>query len=299
MAQLLLNSNMITLSGLAFWHHRRMNDARAPLVRFVGMSLANLDWLSDELRDKLNQDPLGRREPLSVEAQVAMGLYRLSHGTTYVTIGHVFSIGKETADRASGRFVNAILKVFRKRTVLADQWMAIKDSFKRRHGIPQIVGAINGTHIPLAIPPHDDRKGWASIVFQCVVGGAGTCRLLPKRLRAGACRLQEEPSNLQELSLASFQTIKSEDSPGQSKPDSEYIIQTILVEPIVIMSDLNPSSFKLVTKKLDVNNFSTWRWGIITALGYKNVDDYILDEHTAEMKNSPDYRCGKKNCLSR
>ncbi|KNZ54418.1 uncharacterized protein VP01_2954g5 [Puccinia sorghi] len=60
------------------------------------------------------------------------------------------------------------------------------------------------------------------------------------------------------------------------------------------MSELDPSSIKLVTEKLDVDNFSAWRWGIITALGYKNLDDYILEEHTAEMKNSADYRQKKK-----
>ena len=77
------------------------------------MSLADFMWLSDELRDELAQDPLGRGDPLTVEAQVAVGLYRLGHGATYVTIGHVFNIGKEIADKASGRFVNSLLKVFR------------------------------------------------------------------------------------------------------------------------------------------------------------------------------------------
>ncbi|KNZ52322.1 hypothetical protein VP01_3619g2 [Puccinia sorghi] len=37
--------------------------------------------------------------------------------TLCVTIRHVFSIRTETADKASGRFVNAILKLFRKRAV--------------------------------------------------------------------------------------------------------------------------------------------------------------------------------------
>ncbi|KNZ63550.1 uncharacterized protein VP01_1129g7 [Puccinia sorghi] len=40
------------------------------------------------------------------------------------------------------------------------------------------------------------------------------------------------------------------------------------------MTEYNPSSIKLVTRKLDVDNFSAWRWGIITALGYKNLDNY-------------------------
>jgi hypothetical protein len=55
-------------------------------------------------------------------------------------------------------------------------------SFEQRHGVPQIVGAIDGTHIPVAIPADDNwkgyinRKSWASIVFQCVVDGEGNFR---------------------------------------------------------------------------------------------------------------------------
>jgi hypothetical protein len=63
-----------------------------------------------------------------------------------------------------------------------EQWDLISDSFEEFHGIPNIVGAIDGTHIPLAIPPNDEwkgyinRKSWASIVFQCVVDGDGNFR---------------------------------------------------------------------------------------------------------------------------
>jgi hypothetical protein len=63
-----------------------------------------------------------------------------------------------------------------------DLWDEIKASFEQRHGIPNIVGAIDGTHIPLAMPPADNwkgyinRKSWPSIVFQCVVDGDGNFR---------------------------------------------------------------------------------------------------------------------------
>lgn len=56
------------------------------------------------------------------------------------------------------------------------------DSFERRRGIPQVVGTIDGTHIPVATPADDDwkgyinGKGWASIVFQCVVDAEGNFR---------------------------------------------------------------------------------------------------------------------------
>jgi hypothetical protein len=174
------------------------------------MSLADFNWLADELRGELQQDLMGRGAPLSVEAQVAVGLYRLGHGASYVTIGHVFNVGKETADKASGRFVNAVLNILRKRAVgyvfslfvlvclkannslallssyppldRTDQWDEIKESFERRRGIPNVVGAIDGTHIPIVIPPNDEwkgyinRKSWASISIQCVVDGQGNFR---------------------------------------------------------------------------------------------------------------------------
>ncbi|POV99457.1 hypothetical protein PSTT_13770 [Puccinia striiformis] len=117
------------------------------------------------------RDPLRRGDPLSVEAQVAVGLYRLGHGSTYVTIGHIFNIGKETADNASARFVTAVLAKFRIKAISfphlnnTSQWAEIEESFENKHGIPGIVGAIDGTHVPLRKPPNDRWKSWASIVF--------------------------------------------------------------------------------------------------------------------------------------
>ncbi|KNZ44596.1 hypothetical protein VP01_8g16 [Puccinia sorghi] len=151
------------------------------------------------------QSVLWKSFPLLFMAQEAVGLYRHGHGSSHVTIRHVFNIEKEMADKALGRFVNAILKVFRKHVVRwafiftshcffvlmfflplsfppldqPDQWSAIMDSFKNRRGMPKIVGAIDGTHIPISNLPHDEWKGYinrkssASIVFQCVVDGKG------------------------------------------------------------------------------------------------------------------------------
>ncbi|POW11808.1 hypothetical protein PSTT_04985 [Puccinia striiformis] len=166
-------------------------DTRIPVTRFVEyfrMSLEDFMWLSDELHQELQLDPLGRGQPLSVEAQVAVGLYRLAHGTSYLTIGHVCQIGKETADNATARFVRAVLKVLHTSAIgypsldRTDLWDDIAASFEERQGIPHVVGAIDGTHIPISLPPGDtwkgyiNRKSWSSIVFQCVVDGEGNFR---------------------------------------------------------------------------------------------------------------------------
>jgi hypothetical protein len=65
-----------------------------------------------------------------------------------------------------------------------DLWQEIMDTFESRHGIPGIVGAIDGTHIPIAMPAtsvdgwkgYVNRKSWPSIIFQCVVDGDGNFR---------------------------------------------------------------------------------------------------------------------------
>ncbi|KNZ57060.1 uncharacterized protein VP01_2252g2 [Puccinia sorghi] len=74
--------------------------------------------------------------------------------------------------------------------------------------------------------------------------------------------------------------IESNSCKNTSVQESESKVQKklFIVETIIVMSELYSSSTKLVTTNLDVNNFSTWHWGIITALGYKNLDDYILEE---------------------
>ncbi|KNZ61108.1 hypothetical protein VP01_1450g5 [Puccinia sorghi] len=130
------------------------------------------------------QDPLGCGQPLSVAAQVGVGLYRLAHGTSFVTMAHVFRISKETADKAPGRFVNAVSKLFCFCAISfpslekPEDWCEIMASFERCQGIPWVVGAIDGTHIPIVMPPNNNwksyinRKSWPSIVLHG--GGAGS-----------------------------------------------------------------------------------------------------------------------------
>ncbi|PLW21076.1 hypothetical protein PCANC_07330 [Puccinia coronata f. sp. avenae] len=116
-----------TLNYMAVWHHLHLQQTlqeriyiRAPRQAFMRppqWEPWNNNQPTSPISGAFPHDPLGQGQPLSVEAQVAVGLYRLGHGATYVTIVHVFSIGKETADKALGRFVIAVLKTFRKRAI--------------------------------------------------------------------------------------------------------------------------------------------------------------------------------------
>jgi hypothetical protein len=71
-----------------------------------------------------------------------------------------------------------------------DEWDKIKESFESWHGIPDVVGAIDGTHIPLSMPPGDRWKGyinhknWPLLVFQCVVDSDGNFRDVSMRFHS-------------------------------------------------------------------------------------------------------------------
>ncbi|KNZ64582.1 hypothetical protein VP01_10129g1, partial [Puccinia sorghi] len=156
-----------------------------------------------------HKDPVGHSQPFSVEEQVGVGLYWLAHGTTYVTIAHVFCIGKETADKASGRFVNAVIKVFgferlSELTSLflfpfdmtfvlncaptlfeasnlltmpqigAKEWSLLRGAKEYHWFLGQLMGHIYPSScLDENWKSYINQKSWASIVFQCVVDGDG------------------------------------------------------------------------------------------------------------------------------
>ncbi|MBW0470405.1 hypothetical protein O181_010120 [Austropuccinia psidii MF-1] len=96
-------------------------------------------------------------------------------------MGLLFNVGKATDYQVSKSLVQAILEALHDSTIIfpaaddVEKWAEIKESFRLRQGLRNIIGAIDGTHIPI-IPPTNDqwnayvnRKGWHLIVFQCIV----------------------------------------------------------------------------------------------------------------------------------
>ncbi|KNZ57912.1 hypothetical protein VP01_2040g3 [Puccinia sorghi] len=143
--------------------------------------------------------PPSRGQPLTVESQVGVSLYRLAHGTSYVTIGHMFSIAKETADKASGCFVNAILKVFSFPSLdKANEW---RDIILRCGKVSlKWWGLLMGCTYQSNCHPTTTRSCTLTAkaghqYYHISVGGAGSmhdshlfrCSILGQSLRPGAC----------------------------------------------------------------------------------------------------------------
>lgn len=137
-------------------------------------------YLCEELRPYLmpKENPVwnnSRRTPL--EKQIAVALYKLASCAEYRVVGSVFGIHKSTVKKILHKFVEAInLHLMRKIIVFPNKEEAVEicKNFEKKCHLPQIIGCIDGTHIPILAPAVGrkdflNRKGWTSIVLQAVV----------------------------------------------------------------------------------------------------------------------------------
>lgn len=108
---------------------------------------------------------------------VAVGLYKLSSCAENRIIANQFGIHQSTARKCIINFVMALNKVMLKKYIhfpSEDECKHLSDGFKERCCIPNIIGAIDGCHIPVSAPSEGysdfvNRKGWTSIVLQGIV----------------------------------------------------------------------------------------------------------------------------------
>jgi len=142
------------------------------------MKKSTFQYICEELRPMFESgEPLLKspRKPLNVEKKVAVLLYYLA-SCEYRVVGNVIGIHKSTVWKCLHAVVRAI------NTILLPKWITMPGEteykiisfYDNLINIPQIIGAVDGTHIPV-LPPFEgyrdyiNRKEWPSIVLQGVV----------------------------------------------------------------------------------------------------------------------------------
>ena len=133
------------------------------IVRLVSPDLAKADT--------------NMRKALSVEKRIAVVLWRLATGDTYWSTSLQFGVGRTTALKAKKEFCKILAKKageFIKFPITEAEATVKICSFTNKSPFPQVVGAIDGTHIPLKSVPrrqrveYFNRKQDYSIVLQGV-----------------------------------------------------------------------------------------------------------------------------------
>ncbi|XP_036067194.1 protein ALP1-like, partial [Oryzias melastigma] len=117
------------------------------------------------------------RQPVAVKKRIAIAIYKLAACAEYRVVAETFGVSKTTVHRCVYGVCEAICHKLMKKFITLPKEEEAQQIAQRNyesHGLPQIYGAIDGSHIPIRAPrdgyrDYVNRKGWASIVLQAVV----------------------------------------------------------------------------------------------------------------------------------
>jgi len=137
------------------------------------MSKDIFNYLCRELQPHISKKHAHMREPVSVERRLAITLWRLATNIEYRSISQLFGLGRSTICTIVLETCKAITEVLLPKYVKIPQDKSCKeavDGFDRL-GFSQVVGAVNGTHIPIICPVENatdyyNCKGLHSTIMQ-------------------------------------------------------------------------------------------------------------------------------------
>ncbi|KAK2863754.1 hypothetical protein Q7C36_002908 [Tachysurus vachellii] len=146
-----------------------------------GVSPETFEYICSRMKHVMERRNTNYRLFVPIQKRVAIAIWKLATGGEYKTISHLFGVGLSTVFNCVQEFCNAVITMlppYHIRFPDADKLLEMSTFFNNRWRVPQCVGAIDGTHIPIIARedrPQDyyNRKGWHSVVLQAVVDGKG------------------------------------------------------------------------------------------------------------------------------
>lgn len=132
----------------------------------VGKRLFN--FLCKSLGRYLKRKDTRWRKAVPVRRRVAIALKKLATGMRHRDIGHKFEVGKTTVTR----IVHEFCEVIQQRLMpLAVRWPSVTRMIdleaQCKHGIPNVVGAIDGSYIPITPPKQSITAEKDTMPFSC------------------------------------------------------------------------------------------------------------------------------------
>ena len=134
-------------------------------------------YLCQQLRPYIERSNTRLRDAVSLEKRVAITLWTLASPVEYRTVSHLFGVGRSTVCEIFNETCEAIVEHLLHQYITfpsVERQQQFISNFERKWGVPQCIGAIDGSHIPVSPPSmcHTDyynRKGWYSVLVQAVV----------------------------------------------------------------------------------------------------------------------------------
>ena len=141
------------------------------------MDVSTFEYLCGTLAPDLKRQDTSMRLAIPVEVKVAVSISRLATGNSIQCIADLYRIGLSSSQVAVSQFCGAIKKNLLRKFI---NWPSpstmdrYAQEFQDLQQIPYVVGAVDGSHIPIVAPrlhapDYYNRKGFHSILLQGVV----------------------------------------------------------------------------------------------------------------------------------
>ena len=127
------------------------------------MSRRTFQFVVNQVRNSVEKRDSRFREAVSIEERVAVALWRLASGNAYRTVSFTFGIGKSTAVEITNSVIHILNELY-------EDWITFPASVQETgeaiqrfsdnnlFNILQILGAIDGSHIPIKSPKHNKES---------------------------------------------------------------------------------------------------------------------------------------------
>ena len=137
------------------------------------MSRDTFIYLCQRQSPALCRKDTAMRHPVTVEQCIAITLCCLATPSEYRTIAHVFGVARSTVCEIIHETCDAIVSTLLQTYITfpsGQQLDGVVEAFSAKWGVPQCVGAIDGSHAPIAAPLNNhadyyNRKGF--ILWYC------------------------------------------------------------------------------------------------------------------------------------
>ena len=171
------------LEGPQFWFEQMVLNQYTDNIwrEHFRISRETFQFLCHLVGPHLVRQDTNMRRAIPAEKRIAVALWRPATGDSYRTTGLVFGVGRCTALKLKDEFCAALLinaKEFIKFPKREGETRRAIEAFQEISCFPQVVGAIDGSHIPIIAPKNDpndyyNRKQFHSEVLQAVADAQG------------------------------------------------------------------------------------------------------------------------------
>ena len=141
------------------------------------MDVSTFEYLCSTLAPAMQRQDTNMRLAVPVQVKVAVSISRLATGNSMQSIADLYKIGLSTSQLAVSQFNVAVKSILLQKFL---RWPSptvmekFAQEFQDIHNIPYVIGAVDGSHIPIVAPrlhaaDYYNRKGFHSILLQGVV----------------------------------------------------------------------------------------------------------------------------------